>query len=136
MHIGKRIQRLMRAKDISTQAMAAYCGVTAGAVSNWFSTGRISKENLAKAAARLGTDMEALMSEDDRPEAGNSPSGQLGLSPQALALAMLFDQITDRKDRAAAWGAAIAAINEVLSARGSAQPSPPSPAEIAQRSRS
>lgn len=136
MHIGKRIQRLMRAKDISTQAMAAYCGVTAGAVSNWFSTGRISKENLAKAAARLGTDMEALMSEDDHPEAGNSRSGQPGLSPQALALAMLFDQITDRKDRAAAWGAAIAAINEVLSSQEPAPSSRPGPVENLQRSRS
>jgi SOS-response transcriptional repressor LexA len=64
MHIGTRIQRLMKAKKITTKAMSAHCGVTPSAVSSWFSTGRISKEKLALAAELLEVRIEELISGD------------------------------------------------------------------------
>lgn len=70
MHIGQRIKKLMRDKHVSPQAMAAHCGVTPGAVSNWFSTGRISKPNLAKAASLLQVSSDQLISDD-----GETPMG-------------------------------------------------------------
>lgn len=54
MHIGHKLKLLMRARGISPADMAQHCEVSRGAVSNWFSSGRISKDNLARAAARLG----------------------------------------------------------------------------------
>lgn len=54
MHIGHKLKLLMRARGISPAEMAKHCEVSRGAVSNWFSSGRISKDNLARAAARLG----------------------------------------------------------------------------------
>lgn len=51
----------MKARGIKTGAMAAHCGVTVGAVSNWFATGRISKTNLVKAAAMLDVSVEDLI---------------------------------------------------------------------------
>lgn len=72
MHIGKRIQKLMKAKGITTKAMAAYCdAITPSAVSSWFSTGRISKEKLALAAELLEVSIEELISGDDVSQAGN-----------------------------------------------------------------
>jgi transcriptional regulator with XRE-family HTH domain len=61
MHIGKRVQRLMLERGISNTAMAAHCGVTPGAVSNWFASGRISKVNLVLACRLLDVDVEALI---------------------------------------------------------------------------
>lgn len=62
MHIGKRIQQLMKDRKVSGKEMAAYCGITPGAVSSWFSTGRISKENLAMAADLLKVSTDELIS--------------------------------------------------------------------------
>lgn len=62
MHIGILIKRLMRERNITTKAMAAYCGVTPGAVSNWFGTGRITKDNLAQVAAVLKVTTDDLIS--------------------------------------------------------------------------
>lgn len=72
MHIGQRIKVLMKARGISTAAMAKHCGVSAGAVSNWFSSGRISKESVVKAAAMLGVSAEDLI-EGRVGERGESP---------------------------------------------------------------
>lgn len=62
MHIGQRIKELMDAKKVSGKEMAAYCGITPGAVSSWFSTGRISKEKLAMAAELLKVSTDELIS--------------------------------------------------------------------------
>lgn len=62
MHIGTRIKQLMKEKKVSTKEMAAYCGgVTPGAVSNWFATGRISKENVMLAAELLKVSTDELI---------------------------------------------------------------------------
>lgn len=61
MHIGKRIKVLMKDKRVTNKQVANYCGVTEGAVSNWFSSGRISKENLAKVATLLGVTTDELI---------------------------------------------------------------------------
>lgn len=70
MHIGQRIKKLMKDKGVSPQVMAAHCEVTPGAVSNWFSTGRISKPNLAKAAALLQVSADELISDDGEVRIG------------------------------------------------------------------
>lgn len=51
----------MTQRKIAKKAMAAYCDVTPGAVSNWFSSNRISKENLAKVAEYLKMDVSELI---------------------------------------------------------------------------
>lgn len=66
MHIGKRLKELMRAQSVSTELMASYCGVTAGAVSNWFSTGHITRENMVIAADVLGVSVRYLITGDER----------------------------------------------------------------------
>lgn len=60
-HIGMQIRALMRERGISNKRMAEHCGVTPGAVSNWLTTGTITKVNLAKACALMGVSMEALL---------------------------------------------------------------------------
>ena len=70
MHIGERIKKLMKDRGVSPQTMAAHCEVTPGAVSNWFSTGRISKPNLAKAAALLHVSADELISDDGEARIG------------------------------------------------------------------
>jgi len=71
MHIGILIKRLMREREITTKEMAAHCEVSPGAVSNWFATGRISKENLVQVAAVLKVKVEDLIAGtvDDGPKA-------------------------------------------------------------------
>lgn len=51
----------MKAKGVSNKHVARYCGVTEGAVSNWFSSGRISKDNLVQVATLLGVPVEELI---------------------------------------------------------------------------
>lgn len=80
MHIGKRIQRLMALKKVGTKAMAAYCEVTPGAVSNWFSSGRISKEKLAKAAELLEVSTDSLISGDFEINASNVANASVGVT--------------------------------------------------------
>ena len=62
MHIGKRIKNVMKDRRISTKEMAEHCEVTPGAVSNWFATGKITKENLLLVAKRLEVDVSDLIS--------------------------------------------------------------------------
>ena len=71
MHIGKRIQELMKARKVSGKEMAAHCGITPGAVSSWFATGRISKENLAMAAELLKVSTDELISGETISSHGN-----------------------------------------------------------------
>jgi phage repressor protein C with HTH and peptisase S24 domain len=69
----------MRAQGLATKKMADYCGVTPGAVSNWFSTGRISKENLVLAAELLKVSTDSLIS-GDTADAGKSPGQAIELT--------------------------------------------------------
>jgi transcriptional regulator with XRE-family HTH domain len=62
MHIGERIKALVNEKNVSVKALALHCGVSPGAVSNWFRTGRITKENLLLAAEFLGATAEEIIS--------------------------------------------------------------------------
>jgi SOS-response transcriptional repressor LexA len=71
MHIGQRIKELMEVKKISGKEMAIHCGITPGAVSSWFSTGRISKEKLAMAAELLGVSTDKLISGEANQKLGN-----------------------------------------------------------------
>jgi SOS-response transcriptional repressor LexA len=71
MHIGTLIKSLMKSKGVTTKAMSEYCGVTPSAVSSWFSTGRISKENMAKAAELLKVSTDDLISGAASEKAGN-----------------------------------------------------------------
>jgi transcriptional regulator with XRE-family HTH domain len=72
MHIGKRIQILMDQRRVSRAQLAEHCSITTGAVSNWFSTGRISKDNLAKVAQLLQVDMSRLIMGDVIATAGDA----------------------------------------------------------------
>lgn len=69
MHVGKRLKRLMNEKGISTESMAQRCGVTPGAVSNWFSTGHIARENLVAVADELNESIRFLITGDARDRA-------------------------------------------------------------------
>jgi len=61
MHIGTRLKAEMKAAQITPTDMARHVGVSVGAVSNWFKTGRITKENLVKASERIGKPIEELI---------------------------------------------------------------------------
>lgn len=92
MHIGQRIKASMKAKGISNKQVALNLGVTEGAVSNWFTSGRISKDNLVRVAEMLGVTTEELITGEPPSTAHahlTSPPGTLsatgGPSNQALA---------------------------------------------------
>jgi len=92
MHVGQRLKRLMKKEGITPSAMAAHCEVTAGAVSNWFATGRITKPNLLKAAKLLGVTPEALIlgpAGDRGAEAPDMPA-EMDLSATERALVLAF----------------------------------------------
>ncbi len=101
-HIGHRIKALMEAKKISTKEMAAYCEVTPGAVSNWFSTGRISKVKLARAAILLKTDLAELISGDENASKAEAPQAPT-LAATLERLGSLLEQ-ADAKTRDAVAG--------------------------------
>lgn len=82
--LGSKLKRLMKARGVRNQDMAAACGVTPGAVSNWFSTGRIDKHNLVAAAKLLGTTADALIGED----IDNLLTGRAMLEPRVVMRAM------------------------------------------------
>jgi transcriptional regulator with XRE-family HTH domain len=98
MHIGQRIQALMKAAGITTDVMAKHCGVTKGAVSNWFSTGTISKPNLAKAAKLLQVDLTELI-EGEVGERGTTAPLVLTAEERAAVRAFV---LTLRKTKAEA----------------------------------
>lgn len=127
MHIGKRLKALMEKRGVSPSAMATHCEISRGAVSNWFVSGRISKENLSKAAEKLRTTSDRLVNYDvdeilemEQSDGRGLPSRQhiadgvagarLHLerrqyTPDALEIAFLYDQLpTDvAKRRATAF---------------------------------
>lgn len=67
MELGKRIKATMKAKKVTSKAMADACGVTPSAVSSWYRTSRISKDALAKVATVLGVSMEELITGESEP---------------------------------------------------------------------
>lgn len=69
MHIGQRIKSLMQSKGVTTELMAFQCGVTPGAVSNWFSSGQITRDNLVAVADVLGESVRYLITGDPRDRA-------------------------------------------------------------------
>lgn len=113
MHIGQRIKNVMKRRKVSTRVMADYCEVTPGAVSNWFSTGRITKENLVKVADRLAVSVEDLISgavgeRDDLPlapadSAKPRPDSKLMLSIDELELVLNMRELLP-EDREAFFG--------------------------------
>ena len=111
MTLGKRLQAKMKEQNVSAKAVADACGITPGAVSNWFSTSRISKHNLAIACRLLGVDMAAMLAGEDAPRKTTEPAGY---SVQALALAWLLDQIPDRLAKTRANTAATKAVLDVI----------------------
>ena len=125
MHIGTRIKQLMKDRGVSTKKMADHCGISPGAVSNWFSTGRISKENLVKAAAVLNVTMSELITGDEFLPV-ETPSGY---SVEALALAWLLDQIPNRLAKTRANHAATTAILAVINEPGAAPTRKPAATE-------
>ena len=130
MNIGLMIQGYMQDQGIAVKDMAAHCGVTPGAVSNWFKSGNISKANLAKACALLNVRMEdmlaapkVLVNEKNRVVHG-APVDKANPLPSGLAmdLACFFDaMLTDRVDRTRGYNEATEAITRINLAR-SVQP--------------
>lgn len=110
MHAGDHIKRLMKERKISTKAMASVCGVTPGAVSQWFSTGKISKESAIKAADLLRLDLAALLDGEvvDIADKPKTPS------PEAMKLAEWFDLVKGERSRFRAYQAAMQAIADHL----------------------
>jgi transcriptional regulator with XRE-family HTH domain len=110
----------MARRKLSSKAMAAYCGVTPGAVSAWFSTGRISKANLLKAADLLQVDIAALITGKPAelvpaqlPSA--VPAATVAVSPAAMQLAQIYDWLTDPIDREVVRNLTTQAVLERLS---------------------
>lgn len=64
----------MRSAGVRNVDLATECGISPQAVGQWFKTGRVSKENLAKAAAMCRVSLEWLLRGGEPREAGNSNS--------------------------------------------------------------
>src|SRR5207247_8318017 len=58
---GQFIKWLAIESKVTPTQLAEHCGVSRGAVSNWFETGSMSKMNLVRVAERLGTTVEPLL---------------------------------------------------------------------------
>lgn len=95
MHIGATLKKVMKERGVSPASMATHCGVTRGAVSNWFSTGRITKENLVKAANLLKVTVEALVAGDlgERTAKPLAPLPQASLADDTMTLLSHFNQL-------------------------------------------
>jgi len=63
--LGQKLKDLLDAKKIPARRVAQHCNVTPGAVSNWFKTGKINRDNLVKVAELLDVSVESLMADDD-----------------------------------------------------------------------
>lgn len=103
-HTGHHIRAAMARSKVSSKAMAAYCDVTPGAVSAWFSTGRISKANLLKVAQRLQIDVAELITgvstaRSPAPAAVSVMSTAVEVTPAAMQLAQIYDWLSDPIDR-------------------------------------
>lgn len=161
MDFGKKLKRLMRDKGLNTRQIAEFCGVSQGAVGNWFVTGTISKDNLAKFAQRVGTTTDRLITMDyediveaqerEAQAAGRAPHiGVItgaGISaarhtlerrtytPEALELAWLFDTLADEKlrQRAMAYVENLAAGNPRVAAAERVAAPPPQPSTAPRR---
>jgi transcriptional regulator with XRE-family HTH domain len=103
MHIGLTIKKAMKDRSVSTSDMATHCEVTRGAVSNWFATGRVSKENLVKIAQRLNVPVEDLISgaaADKGAPAVQAPPSPLttesSLADDTMTLLQLFNQLGNK----------------------------------------
>jgi transcriptional regulator with XRE-family HTH domain len=114
MPLGRRIQILMKERGLSAVRVAKECGITPGAVSNWFSTGRVSKENLAVFCRLAEVDMARFIAGDAEQPA----PGPRSMSPEAVTLGWLLDQVPGRLDRVRANSAATEAILRVLAESG------------------
>jgi transcriptional regulator with XRE-family HTH domain len=132
-HTGNHIRSAMARSKVSSKAMAAHCGVTPGAVSAWFSTGRISKANLLKVAALLQVDIAELITGEQAtsPRAEDAPAvAPAPVTPAAMQLAQIYDWLTDPIDREVVRNLMTQAVLERLSrvkedagaARSSASP--------------
>ena len=127
MHIGKQIHQLMLQKEIAVKDMAAHCGITPGAVSNWFKSGTIGKVNLAKACELLQVQMTDLLKPSGAlttgkagSRAGKHTDGSDQPLPSGLAmdLAWFFDEmLNERIDRTRAYNEATEAISRIHHAR-------------------
>lgn len=126
----------MARNKVNAKAVAAHCGVTPGAVSAWFSTGRISKANLLKVAELLQVDIAELITGEPAPSPRDAAlpglaAGQVQVTPAALQLAQIYDWLTDPIDREIVRNLTTQAVLERLSrARkdSGAEPASASPA--------
>lgn len=130
MSIHQRIRAGRKRLGMTEQQFADAVGVSRPAVQQWETEGGTapSRKNQAAVAQLIGITVAELM-DDASPVTS-------GLSAQALALGQLFDELTDRVDRARAWNAASEAILRVIQQSTSAPAAQPVPAENSQRSRS
>jgi transcriptional regulator with XRE-family HTH domain len=138
-HTGNHIRAAMSRGNVSSKAMAAHCGVTPGAVSAWFSTGRISKANLLKVAELLQVDIAELITGAPAAAARDAPA-QLAtvamqpVTPAALQLAQIYDWLTDPIDREVVRNLTTQAVLERLSRVKSVADAEPASASPATRS--
>lgn len=114
MHDGQKVKVLMKRKGLRNVDVAKACKITAGAVSNWFSSGKIDKKNLSVVAEMIGISSDQIIKCD--PDELIDQNGQLvaqramisahlaeasvrSLSPGALELAWHFDNLSSREAR-------------------------------------
>ncbi len=119
MAFADHLKALVHKSGFTTKEIAEHCQVTAGAVSNWFATGRISKDNLAALARklRISSDQILLCDPADVRAMTSPPAAPPGLPPmpsiastqprrtyslEALELAYTYDNLPSDFARAQA----------------------------------
>lgn len=61
--VMERLREAMDRSGVKAADIARVCGITNQAVSNWWRSGAVSRDNLAKAARLCGTSLDELMGE-------------------------------------------------------------------------
>lgn len=130
MHIGKLLQAEMKRQGVKTGVMATYVGKTPGAVSQWYKTGRISRDVLLLACQKLKIDMAALVAGEVIPE--HTPTQ--GMSYLARDLAKQLDSFKDEEKQRILYAQCTLLISEAATLKEVAlQPneSPSTPTQTA-----
>ena len=86
MEFSKRLQRLAESKGVNQTTLVRMTGITTGAMSNYFSKGRVPKvEELSKIARALDTTMDELYKSEWEPPPSAEPHRiSVARQPQAV----------------------------------------------------
>ena len=124
MTFGTRLHQALTAAKMERKVLALHLGVSPQAIGMVITGGgkaerKLSPDNTRKAAKLLKVDSEWLATgENPQATEHHAPAELASLSHEAIDLAVFFDMLTDKIDRAIAQNIAMTEILRLLSLRG------------------